>query len=191
MIIISVIIITITPHYRASASWARNKSLPYHFNRHFDSTYRHLNLHMLLTLLHCTLVNEFRGKGKGKGKRHPCTGTEALYRPYGPYGCRDIALLFLDHGTRRGWGFSVTPRPLFTLRKTLYSLYRRLDGPQGRSGQVRKFSPPLGFDPRTVQPVASRYTDSATRHTHLRVLRSKHPFMLGCSYNLNPNVTER
>jgi hypothetical protein len=21
---------------------------------------------------------------KGKGKSHPCTGTEALYRPYGP-----------------------------------------------------------------------------------------------------------
>jgi len=21
---------------------------------------------------------------KGKGKVHPCTGTEALYRPYGP-----------------------------------------------------------------------------------------------------------
>jgi len=28
-------------------------------------------------------------------------------------------------------------------------LYRRLGGPQGRSGQVRKISPPLGFDPRT------------------------------------------
>ena len=25
-----------------------------------------------------------RCKGKGKGKGHPCTGTEALYRPYGP-----------------------------------------------------------------------------------------------------------
>jgi hypothetical protein len=25
-----------------------------------------------------------KGKGKGKGKVHPCTGTEALYRPYGP-----------------------------------------------------------------------------------------------------------
>ena len=23
---------------------------------------------------------------KDKGKAHPCTGTEALYRPYGPYG---------------------------------------------------------------------------------------------------------
>jgi len=29
-------------------------------------------------------------------------------------GSRGIALLFYDHGTRRGWGISVTPRPLFT-----------------------------------------------------------------------------
>ena len=47
--------------------------------------------------------------------------------------------------------------------KNRYPLYRRLGGPQGRSGQVRKISPPLGFDPRTVQPVASRYTDCANR----------------------------
>jgi hypothetical protein len=32
---------------------------------------------------------------------HPCTGTEALYRPYSPY-C--IALTFHDHGTRKGKG---------------------------------------------------------------------------------------
>jgi hypothetical protein len=30
---------------------------------------------------------------------------------------------------------------------------------QVRSGQVRKVSPPPGFDPRIVQSVASRYTD--------------------------------
>ena len=45
--------------------------------------------------------------------------------------------------------------------KTRYPLYRRLGGPQGRSGRVRKISPPPGFDPRTVQPVASRNTDYA------------------------------
>jgi len=27
---------------------------------------------------------EFYFQVKGKGKVHPCTGTEALYRPYGP-----------------------------------------------------------------------------------------------------------
>jgi hypothetical protein len=49
--------------------------------------------------------------------------------------------------------------------KTWYPLYRELDGSQGRSGQVRKISPPAGFDPRTVQPVDSRYTVYATRPT--------------------------
>ena len=38
-----------------------------------------------------------------------------------------------------------------------YQSYKRLGGPQGRSGWVRKISPPLGFDPRPFQPVASRY----------------------------------
>ena len=50
--------------------------------------------------------------------------------------------------------------------KTRYPLCRWLGGPQGRSGLVRKISPPLGFDSRTVQPVANRYTDCATRHTY-------------------------
>ena len=52
--------------------------------------------------------------------------------------------------------------------KTRYPLYWRLGGPQGCSGRVRKISPPKGFDPRTVQPVASRYTDWAIpAHTHV------------------------
>ena len=38
--------------------------------------------------------------------------------------------------------------------KTRHPLYRRLGGPQGRSGRARKISPPSGFDHRTVQPVA-------------------------------------
>jgi uncharacterized integral membrane protein len=43
--------------------------------------------------------------------------------------------------------------------KTRYTLYWRLGRPQGRSGLVRKISPLTRFDPRTVQPVVSRYTD--------------------------------
>ena len=35
----------------------------------------------------------------------------------------------------------------------------RLDGPQGRSGRVRKISSPSEFDPWTAQPAAIRYTD--------------------------------
>ena len=51
--------------------------------------------------------------------------------------------------------------------KNRYPLYRRMGGPQARSGRVRKISPPLGFDPRTVQPVASRYTDWAIPPTEM------------------------
>jgi hypothetical protein len=45
------------------------------------------------------------------------------------------------------------------LGSTQYALYRRLGGTEGRSVRVRKTSPLPGFDPRTVQPVAGRYTD--------------------------------
>jgi hypothetical protein len=72
---------------------------------------------------------------------------------------RGIALLFHDHGTRRGEWSASRPGRNLPPGKTRYLLYRRLGGPQGRSGQVRKISPTPGFDPRTVQPVASRYTD--------------------------------
>jgi hypothetical protein len=45
--------------------------------------------------------------------------------------------------------------------KTLYLLYRRLGGPQSWSGQVWKISPPPGFNPQTVQSIASQYADYA------------------------------
>ena len=69
---------------------------------------------------------------------------------------RVIALLFLDHGTRRGEGSASRPGRSLPPGKTRYPLYRRLIGPQGRSGQVRIISPLPGFDPKAVQPVASR-----------------------------------
>jgi hypothetical protein len=45
------------------------------------------------------------------------------------------------------------------LGKTQYPLYRRLGGPASQSGWVWIFLPPPGFDPRTIQPVVSHYTD--------------------------------
>jgi hypothetical protein len=64
-----------------------------------------------------------------------------------------------------GW---FTPRPgRFTPGKeTRYPLYRRLGGPQGRCGRVRKISAPSGFHSQTVQLVASRYTDWAIPAYH-------------------------
>jgi len=44
---------------------------------------------------------------------------------------------------------------------TQYPVYRKLGVPQGRFGRLWKILPPTEFDPRTVQPVASRYTDYA------------------------------
>jgi hypothetical protein len=44
---------------------------------------------------------------------------------------------------------------------TRYPLYRRLCGPHSRSVQVRKILLLPGFDPITVHPKASRYTDWA------------------------------
>jgi hypothetical protein len=53
------------------------------------------------------------------------------------------------------------PAALTPGKETRYPLCSRLGRPQGRSGRVWKTSPPLGFDPRTVQPLASRYSDWA------------------------------
>ena len=62
---------------------------------------------------------------------------------------------------RWGWVVSTTPRQLYPPGKIRYPSYRRLVGPQGRSGRVREISSLPGLDPRTVQPVASLYTDWA------------------------------
>ena len=88
---------------------------------------------------------------------------------------RGIALLFHDHGTRRGWVVSSTPRPHFTPGKPRYPFYRRLGGPQGRSGRAENLVP-TRIRSRTVQPVVGRYTDWATRPTHT------HTYICICIY---------
>jgi len=45
------------------------------------------------------------------------------------------------------------------LSSTKCVTFGRLHGSQGRNGCVRKMSLLSGFDPQTVQPVVSRYTD--------------------------------
>jgi len=70
-----------------------------------------------------------------------------------------------------GEGSASRPGRSLPPAKTRYTLYRRLGGPQGRSGQVRKISPPPEFDPRTVQPVASRYN---LCWTHVYLCRTYH-----------------
>ena len=118
-----------------------------------------------------------------------CTGTKALYRHWGSVqalrlcagrtayrGSRGIALPFLDHGTGRGWGVSVTPRPPFTPRKDPVSIVQEAGWAPGPVWTgAENLAPSPGFDPRTVQPVASRYTDYATRPTESTISTGERP----------------
>ena len=126
--------------------------------------YRKCSRPMLTNIGHCNCMGKKVKCTLVQGMRL-CTGRKA-HR-----GSRGIALPFLDHGTRRGWGVSVTP-PGRSLPpgKTRYLLYRRLGGPQGRFGRTENLAPP-GFDPRTVQPVVSRYTDWTIRPTRDKYIR--------------------
>jgi hypothetical protein len=72
---------------------------------------------------------------------------------------RGLALLFHDRGIRRDERSAAHPNRYLPPGKKLYPLYRKLGGPQGQSGRVRKNLAQPGCDPRTVQPVVSRYTD--------------------------------
>jgi hypothetical protein len=71
---------------------------------------------------------------------------------------RGIAPLSLSFGAKLRWLEGVGS---LLPGKARYPLYRRLGGPHGRYGRVRKIPLPPGFDPRIVQPVVSRYTDWA------------------------------
>ena len=72
----------------------------------------------------CTLVQTLR----------LCTGRTA-HR-----GSTGIGLLFLDHGIRSGEGSASRPGRSLPLGKTRYPLYRRLGGPQGRSGRAENLA---------------------------------------------------
>ena len=89
-----------------------------------------------------------------RGKNHPGTGHEG---PVWEKRCNSTFSLT----SALGWSAWSTPRPgrFNPGKETRYLSYRRLGGPQGRSGRVRKISPLPCTDPRTVQSVASRYTD--------------------------------
>jgi len=108
-------------------------SLLIYFNNHPLHVSNRLTIHHqeVQGKVKCTLVQALR----------LCTGRTA-HR-----GSRGIALLFLVHGTGRGWGVSVTLRPLFTPWKDPVPIGREAEWAPGPYGQVRKISSPPGFDP--------------------------------------------
>jgi hypothetical protein len=62
----------------------------------------------------------------------------------------------------KGWVVTSTPRKLYPRNETRYPLYVKVGGPHGQSRWLQKISPRPGFEPQTVRPVASYFTDWAT-----------------------------
>jgi hypothetical protein len=96
-----------------------------------------------------------------KGKVHPTTGHE------GPEGeLRYSSTLSLTSVVDVSGRSAPCPGYFAPRKETWYPLCRKLGGPNGWSGQVWKISPPPGFDPQTIQPLSSRYTNySIPAHT--------------------------
>jgi len=100
--------------------------------------------------IRCTLVQALR----------ICTGHTA-HR-----GSRGIALIFPDHGTRQGVrGQCHVPAALYPGKRPSTHCTGGWVSPIAGLDRCGKSRPPPGFDPQTVQPVASHYTDYATRST--------------------------
>ena len=84
---------------------------------------------------------------------------------------RGIALVFHDHGTRRRRVVNSTPPPYFTPGKDPVPTAQEagwVSGPVWMGGK----SPPPGFDPQTIQPVAQSlyrlsYSKIGTSHKSL------------------------
>ena len=100
-------------------------------------------------------------------------------------GSRGIVLLFLGHGTRRGWRVSITPWALFTPGTGPVPFVQKAEWAPGPVWTSAENLAPSGFDPQTVQPVASRCTDYITWPTKsLNILRN-------CKAALVPNHARR
>jgi len=97
--------------------------------------------YMYIYIYKCTLVQALR----------LCTGRTA-HR-----GSRGIALLFHDHGTRRGWGVSVTAQPLFTPGKDPVHIVQEDGWAPG----------PVWTDEENLAPTGIRFPDRPARSQSL------------------------
>jgi hypothetical protein len=93
-----------------------------------------------------------------------------LYRHRG-----EVDLIVPTHsqpGTRRRWAFNTTLRPLYTRERprTHFAEGWKISGPVWTT---RKVLASPGFEPRTVQHVASRYTDCAVQAGELRIIKTR------------------
>jgi hypothetical protein len=108
---------------------------------------------------------------KQKVKKVKCTLMQALGIHTGRTahrGSRGLALLYHDHGTRRGWGVSVKPRPLFTPENDQVPIVQEAGWAPRPVWTGADNLAPTRIRSTDVQPVTSRYTDWATRPTRTR-----------------------
>jgi len=78
---------------------------------------------------------------------------------------RSIDLLFLDHGTRRRWGVSVTPRPLFIPREDPVSIVQEAGWTPG----------PVWTGAENLAPIGIRFPDRPARSHSLYRLSYRAP----------------
>ena len=72
---------------------------------------------------------------------------------------------------------NASPRLLYPRERDPVTTVQEIGGggEQGHFGRVLKISsPPPGFEPRTVQPVASRYTDWDIRAVNSNIMKIKY-----------------
>jgi len=82
---------------------------------------------------------------------------------------------FFNLGARWGQVFNPTPRPLHPRERDPLPIVKEVGVPHGHFGLAQKIPSPPGLDSRTVQPVASRYTDWAlSPHATLYYIASYH-----------------
>jgi len=93
-----------------------------------------------------------------------------------------IALLFHDHGTRRGRVVSSTPRPLFTPGKDPVPIVQEAGWASGPVWTGAENLAPPTFDPRTVQPVVSR-DENLNSQIIMVVQKRRSQFHLQTYYN--------
>jgi hypothetical protein len=146
------------------------------FNLHwiFQKVHKWKNVCIGIKKIKVTLVQALR----------LCTGRTAHRES------RGIALLIHDQSTRGGWGGQ---------RHALVTLYPRKRpgthctegwvGPRPGLDSCGKSRPAPGFDPQTVQPVASRYTDYATQPTCTGVLNFIPAVLVFAHRNKSESIT--
>jgi hypothetical protein len=92
---------------------------------------------------------------------HPCKTLMLYTGRTARRGGRGITLLFHDHGTIRGWGVSVTPRPLFTPGKDLVPIVKKAAWAPG----------PVWTGAENLAPTGIRTPDRPARSQQLYRLR--------------------